>query len=272
MASKRANWLSASQNNQPHRTNFPHCTMPSEAYRQMRGVLRLLDDGRSRGNFNLDEEAQAGFKDRSKARSSIFLAAVLRDGPKQAPVKVRNMSPIGAMLDSPLTPIPGTKVELIRGTLIAQGTVIWSSNNRCGLRFSSEVSVEQWLAAPTSAQQERVDEIAYLAKTGAIHGATGETTTANQAAAAPPKRELIEGLQVVVRLMHALETELASSPETISRHGTRLQHLDIAIQMIQAIARELGPARDTEPDNLAKLADLRAVCAQALAENPVCED
>jgi hypothetical protein len=108
----------------------------------------------SRPMGTLEDEPEA----RAQQRSSMFLAAVLRAGTEQAEVRVRNMSPHGAMVETHLTPPPGTRVDLLRGRLVGPGTVIWSSANRCGLRFNSEVSVQDWLAPPSKVQQQRVDE------------------------------------------------------------------------------------------------------------------
>jgi hypothetical protein len=197
---------------------------------------------------------------RGQLRSSMFLAAVLRAGTEQAPVKVRNMSPNGALIESSVTPSAGTKVDLMRGALIARGTVIWSSANRCGVRFSSEVSVKDWLAAPSKVQQQRVDEIVALVKAGGAdlgreEGAPYESRSHEQ---------LVDDLGAVVRLMQDLEDDLAASDETMERHGMKLQNLDIAMQMLRAVAGELTPDGSNGPVSVARLEDLRVACAQAL--------
>ena len=54
---------------------------------------------------------------------------------------------------------------------------------------------------------------------------------------------------------------LSSSQELLAWHGVKLQNLDIAVQMINAVARELigqGSAQGAE------LSDLRVVCKRAL--------
>ena len=197
---------------------------------------------------------------RRQRRSSIFLAAVLRAGSEQAPVKIRNMSPNGAMIESPVTPPAGSKVDLMRGSLVARGTVVWSSANRCGLRFVSEVSVKDWLAAPTKVHQQRVDEIVALVKAGG-RDLTPEPSV-SRGVRCP--EQLIDDLSAVVRLMQDLEDELASSNETLERHGLKLQNLDIAMQMVRAVANELASGNGQEPLNIARLEDLRVACAQAL--------
>ena len=202
---------------------------------------------------------------RAHSRSSMFVAAVLRAGAQQAPVKVRNMSLNGAMLDSPLELAPGTKVELIRGSLIAKGNVIWCSENRCGLRFGSKVTIKDWLTAPTKVEQERVNAIVSLVKAGGIQSALPNLEQAGTLLPRNTDAELVEGLSDIIKLMQALEDDLASSEQTLARHGPKLQNLDIAIQMTRVILHELD-MHDSHRDrqNLATLEDLRIVCAQAL--------
>jgi len=202
---------------------------------------------------------------RGPPRSSMFLAAVLRVGPDQASVKVRNMSPTGAMVESRLRPPPGTEVHLIRGVLQAKATIVWSSTGRCGLRFSSEVMVKEWLAAPTKAEQQRVDEIVALVKAGAILPGVAGSNAPESYDAPRTEAQLSEDLHAVVSLIQDLEDDLASSTETLARHGLKLQNLDIAMQMIRAIAQKLSSPYGNEPINLARVEDLRIVCAQALA-------
>ena len=200
---------------------------------------------------------------RMQPRSSMFLAAVMRAGMEQAPVKVRNMSPNGAMVDTSLAPTRGTSVDLMRGPLIARGTVIWSSGNRVGLRFSSDVSVKEWLAPPTAVHQQRVDEIVALVKAGGLP--QGDPASADRAASQEARKheQLVDDLAATMRLLSDLEVDLASCDETLARHAMKLQNLDIAMQMLQAVAAELTPGSD-ERVSLAKLGDLRVTCAKAL--------
>ncbi len=191
----------------------------------------------------------------------MFLAAVLLAGTEQAPVKVRNMSANGAMVDSPLMPSPGTKIHLIRGVLCAQARIVWSSDKSCGLHFPSELSIREWLAAPEKGEQQRIDHIVALAKAGAIVPTAG----AHEASSLPRSDEqLVDDLGAVVALMQDLESDLTSSDETVARHGLKLQNLDIAMQMIRAIERELSSADGSQAMGLARLKDLRVACAQAL--------
>jgi hypothetical protein len=197
---------------------------------------------------------------RRQPRSSLFLAAVLSSGSEQAPVRVRNMSPNGAMVETPVGPPPGTQVHLKRGVLAARGTVSWRSANRCGLHFDSEVSVRDWLAVPAKGEQQRVDDIVAMVKAG------GPGPTVEKLIAEAPRthEQLTEDLSEVVKLMQDLEDDLSSSDATRERHGMKLQHLDIAMQMLRALAAELGPRGRDVASGSAKLRDLRVACSQAL--------
>jgi len=174
------------------------------------------------------------------------------------------MSPHGAMVESPISPPRGTEVHLIRGRLVAHGTVVWVSGNRCGLRFSSELSLEAWLAAPVQGEQQRIDQVIAQFKAGAepvpsaavrYYGATDTSSTDEQ---------LAHDLRAVLGLLEDLEDDLASSDETLARHGMKLQNIDLAMQMVRAIAQELHHGTGDLPISLASLEDLRVAFAEAL--------
>lgn len=184
----------------------------------------------------------------------------MSSGSEQAPVRVRNMSLNGAMVETPVAPPYGTVVDIKRGSLVARGTVVWSLANRCGLRFLSEVSIKDWLAAPEKVQQRRVNDIVALIKSG------GAVPSAEDRTAGLPRSngQLTVDLGEVVKLLRDLEDDLCSSEESLERHGMKLQHLDIAMQMLRAVAIELTPNEHGTTGN-AKLRDLRVACAQALS-------
>jgi hypothetical protein len=208
---------------------------------------------------NKDENPGAP-QPRGQTRSSMFLAAVLRSGTEQAPVKVRNMSPNGALIETSVTPIAGSKIDLIRGSLIARGTVMWASTGRCGIRFTSEISVKDWLAPPNKAEQQRVDDMVAVVKSG------GASPRDDRGEPSGPRsqEQLVDDLHSVLRLMHDLEDDLVHSHETLKRHAIKLQNLDIAMQMLRAVSAELMPNGDKGPTNLARLETLRIACTKAL--------
>jgi hypothetical protein len=194
----------------------------------------------------------------------MFLAAVMRAGTEQAPVKVRNMSANGALIETQLAPAKGTNVLLLRGPLVAEGAVAWSSSNRCGLRFSSEVSLREWLAAPKAAHQHRVDEIVALVKAGKMSDTTTVAVGQDVVLTTRLQEEAITVLGAVIALLQNLEEDLASSSETMARHGMKLQNLDIAMQLLRAVSAEIALDGTGGAVRLATLKDLKVACAKAL--------
>lgn len=174
------------------------------------------------------------------------------------------MSTRGAMVESPLIPAVGTRVQLMRGALIADGVVVWTSPKRLGLKLLSEVAIQAWLASPAKIEQQRVDNIIALVRSGAIPPASTPFAANDLAKKARSSEQLVDDLGAVVSLMEGLEDELSSSNETLARHGIKLQHLDIAMQMLRAVARELSTGGWNGQAGMARLEDLRVVCAQAL--------
>jgi hypothetical protein len=209
-----------------------------------------------------DTEAAQSQEVRRQTRSSVFVAAHLEGEGAQAPVKIRNMSPNGAMIETALAPPPGTKVRLVRGSLVALGEVVWSRSPRCGLRFASELSVREWLAPPASLAQQRVDEV--VAQLKARPPGASDLVPFTPAPEAPQARnpQLAHDLARALELLRDLGDELASSGETLARHARRLQNLDISMQVIETVADLLdtaGPAHIA----LSRLSSLRIACKEA---------
>jgi hypothetical protein len=203
---------------------------------------------------------------RASPRSNMFLAAMLEVGSEQAAVKIRNMSSHGAMIATPLQPPVGTQVLLTRGPLKVQGEVVWCSGERCGLKLASAVSVSEWMALPGNIAQQRVDEIVAWVKSGGAPPA--EPFQQDNRATGRSPDQLVDDLGAIFRLMQDLEDDLLSSPDTLLRHETKLQNLDIAMQMLSALAREVKPESADPTRSMARLEDLRAVCNQALRPKP----
>ena len=198
---------------------------------------------------------------RSQLRSSLFLAAMLRSGTEISPVRVRNMSVNGAMIEAPAAPPTGTTVDLLRGPLAARGTVVWSSDSGFGVRFSSLVTVKDWLAAPpTRAQQQQVDDLVALVKAGGA-----DLLRDDDDAVEHRSNELLaDDLSSVVRLLQVLEEDLSHSPETLGRHATALQNLDMAMQIVRAVVGRLTSDTGVERSRTTKLGHRRTACKQTL--------
>ena len=171
-------------------------------------------------------------------RSNIFVVAALASGIGSGPVRIRNMSPSGALIEGGVIPPDGSAGRLSRGTLSVTGEIVWRHENRAGMRFDSVVTVGEWLPGGKSATgQERVDEIvySYKAEVGAMRPAAAAPAplSATRQAIGVELLELLEALNAVAE-------ELAHDDATTARHPKALQAIDVAAQKLEALARQLG--------------------------------
>lgn len=104
-----------------------------------------------------DAQLQRPIDNRAQDRSNVFLAGVLVVGGKTLPVRVRNLSALGALLDGAALPATGARVRLLRGDLSADGEMAWQTDGQAGLRFLREIDVERWVRRVGHPGQQRVD-------------------------------------------------------------------------------------------------------------------
>ncbi len=195
---------------------------------------------------------------RTNPRTNMFVAAVLKTVDGSVPVRIRNLSSVGALVEGAVMPAAGSAVSLARGCLATSAEVVWSADNRCGLRFLSLVSVRDWMAPPANTEQARVDNTVRLLRAGAI-----PLAVCGESSAIPRREQLGRDLRSVVRLVEAIGDDLAGNPATVSSHADELQKLDIALQMIASVANILAGDAEAEPV-AARLANLRLSCREAL--------
>ena len=104
---------------------------------------------------------------RSDPRSHVFLMAVLASGLKSMPVRVRNISAHGALLEGKDLPGEQRTVSLKRGSLTVAGQIAWSSEKHCGIRFAGPIDVSEWVDRAGPVGQQRIDATVADFKNGA---------------------------------------------------------------------------------------------------------
>lgn len=167
------------------------------------------------------------------ARTNMFVMATVYAGTESAPVKIRNMSTRGALIEGGVIPAPASKVSLRRGALSIAGEIVWRNGSRAGLKFSSIASVAHWLPKG-QAPQRQVDTIFQELK--ACGG-----PKAPLMAAWPVAVSTVE-INDVKNLLEALAEELAEDADVVGRHASRLQSLDLATQILAKLVAERGSA------------------------------
>jgi hypothetical protein len=96
---------------------------------------------------------------RHAPRSNLFLTATLQSGATTAPVRIRNLSNCGALIDGRVLPLAGDAVRLVRGSLSAEGQLEWRDGERGGICFAGEIDVQRWLKGIGHGGQQRVDTV-----------------------------------------------------------------------------------------------------------------
>lgn len=162
----------------------------------------------------------------------MFVMAFLMAGSASGPVRIRNLSPTGALIEGAVIPESKERVRLRRTGATVAGEVVWSRDGRAGLRFDSRVTVADWLprGANCSAQQ-RVDEVVQGWKTGASNAvpstANGIVHAGSISAAA---------LTNLCEEIETLANDLAGDDVVVQRHLAKLQTLDTTAQVLRKLA------------------------------------
>jgi hypothetical protein len=87
----------------------------------------------------------------------VFLMAVLSTGSTSCAVRVRNLSPQGALLEGSNLPAEKRNVCLKRGSLASEGQIAWFGGRQCGIRFSRPIVVAEWVERAGPVGQQRID-------------------------------------------------------------------------------------------------------------------
>lgn len=163
----------------------------------------------------------------------MFVMGTIYSPTGSAPVKIRNLSAGGALVEGGVVPPQGDEVRLSRGALSVVGKVVWRVDMRAGLQFDSRVSVADWLPdLRASGSQQRVD------------------TLVQQIKAAPPSPVTLfdpapgdvtsDELDRIKKMLESLAEDLADDPEVVGRHASKLQALDLAAQVLGKLGRAAG--------------------------------
>jgi hypothetical protein len=159
---------------------------------------------------------------RSQLRSNVFLAASLVAGAVPLPVRVRNLSGRGALVDGGSLPPAGARVRLLRGELSAEGQVAWSGQGHAGVRFAREIDVGEWVKRLGHPGQRRIDEaVAALRRNQPVGQSDAEPS--------PSLGEICIALDAICE-------RLAGSPAMTVEMAEELVKLDALSRALQQLA------------------------------------
>jgi hypothetical protein len=191
-------------------------------------------------------KAEGSAEDRTSPRTNLLLAANAEVGGRILPVRIRNLSETGAMLEGAGLPDAGMKLVLARGDLHVAAVVAWAAGGRRGVRFDGPTPVHEWTGAAKPKpldctglrDQRRVDAIQAEARNETPSGRALRDSAETPAPAVSPDLDarLAHELGYVQRLLENLGDELISDLFLVQRHGQSLQSLDLVSQILGHVA------------------------------------
>jgi len=165
----------------------------------------------------------------------MFLVATLYFNGASSPVRVRNMSATGALIEGASMPEIGATAILRRGALEAPATTAWSEVGKAGLAFDGPVEVSDWLPAKDGKRQTQVDQIAFGMKHATRTSAPVIVPVVQQAA---PMIAIVADLAGLQAQLGQLGDQLAGDALVLVNHP-QVQLLDAAGQRIGRIIKAL---------------------------------
>ena len=180
---------------------------------------------------DLNQQSIAESQDsRSTSRTNLFVSAALYGDGDCCAAKIRNLSATGALVEAPVLPSAGTQIRLRRGNLEVGGEVVWCEGGRAGLKFTSVITVADWLPRRQGADQARVDEIVHQVRMGPAHARFDQPNRLTDAA---PSQDIEAATSLIERVADALTTDA----HVVAHHGWKLQQLEVAVQQIRRFVR-----------------------------------
>lgn len=168
---------------------------------------------------------------RSALRTNVMVAARASVRETSWPVRIRNVSATGCMIETDASISVGTEVTVSRGSLHASGVVRWHRSNQCGVLFHSTIDVVSWLAIPT---RHAVHE--HVAVPIPEEFASSELSDREESLL--PR--VLEEVSFITRTIGAVSESLLRDPILRQRHAMNIQQLAISEQMLTELSAILG--------------------------------
>ncbi len=82
---------------------------------------------------------------RKARRSNVLMSASLELSGTSLPVKLRNLSAEGALVEGDNLPVEGASIQFRKGDLSVAGTVAWVKEDQAGVAFARNLKPDQLL-------------------------------------------------------------------------------------------------------------------------------
>jgi hypothetical protein len=191
-------------------------------------------------------EAGGTAEDRASPRTNLLLSATVEADGLVIPVRIRNLSETGALIEGGGLPEAGKPLILKRGDLQVRATIAWAAGGKRGVKFDGPTPVNDWTGGKPKPldctglrDQRRVDAIQAEAR---ANPASGREQRATEPPTPPPatypnlEASLADELGYVQRLLEDLGDTLIADLFLVQRHGQSLQSLDLVNQILGHVA------------------------------------
>lgn len=176
-------------------------------------------------------------------RTNLLMSGTIEAEDIAAPVRIRNLSETGALLEGAALPKVGARLVLRRLHLEIGGTVVWSESNRCGVKFAGTISVAgwrsgNWIAPVGEVDQARVDSIQAAVRGGQLPAAPAKTRPdwiAEQIDVDIDAR-VADELTALRRLLEDMGAQFSDERMLVERYPGTLQRFDFACQILGHLA------------------------------------
>jgi hypothetical protein len=159
----------------------------------------------------------------------MFVLATLSATTVTGPIKIRNMSSTGALIEGAPLPQMGEQVRLRKGQLSACGTVVWLDAGRAGVRFDNRVEVAAWLPAQ-SGKHQAADQGSHQ-----VNADWSRDSVSRVPNVKPPPLDRND-LLGLAEALDGLANDLAGDPRAVARYTTSLQTLEVASKTLRKLA------------------------------------
>ncbi|MDX3909678.1 MAG: PilZ domain-containing protein [Sphingobium sp.] len=175
------------------------------------------------------------------SRTNLLLSGTIEAPGIKAPVRIRNLSETGALLEGAALPAVGDPLVLRRLQMEMAARVVWSENGRCGISFDGTISVAgwregNWIAPVVSSDQARADSIQAAARAGTLAESDAEKQARDRVTRRALDRRIAAELVAIRDMLENMGSQLSEVPAVVEGHPTTLQNFDLACQTLAHLA------------------------------------
>lgn len=193
-----------------------------------------------------DDEVSRDLTPRA-TRTNLLLSGTIEAPDIVAPVRIRNLSETGALLEGSALPKVGAHLVLKRSSLEMGAIVIWSSGSRCGIAFEGSISVAgwrtgTWVETIGIVDQSRVDAIQAAVRAGAapVETEVPKLEGKSRLSTAEMDARIAKELKDLRHTLEQMGDQLSDEPVIVQKYPTAIQGFDLACQTLGHLADVLN--------------------------------